>query len=405
MTDNVVPLRAGISVPTPPREYLEDGSEAPSPVAEPGVSMEGVTPEVIAMLREEMRAAVADIEFRLAQQYEIARRTETGLMDKVYVEDIVDQRHRITGYTVTNNSPAAGSIAWASLHVVYMGVDYTIADGNTANKYVWFVKPGSGTTATLQSSNTQPSLGPNDALIFVNNGGVATSALETSVAAAVAPGSVTQSSLASDVSTILTNLQNNDVAQQAALDGAIVSYFQNDPPWPSGAPSPGGGNVNQGDIWYDANDGGAFRWSGTGGTPANTWVRIADTDTSSLAAKVNTKVTTYIAAAAPAAPAGGFTVGDLWMDTANGNLIKRWDGAAWISVQMGDAAISGVSGTKIGSGINGSNVTTGTVAAARVGAGVNGAVLGTATGTVGTSQIATGAVTPTRINAAFHLLY
>lgn len=368
----------------------------------------------IEQLRQEMRqefdAAVADVEFRLAQQYEILRRQEQGSIQRVYVEDIFDMTHRLTGYTLTNNSPALGSIAWASLHVVFMGVDYTITDGNTANKYAWFVKPGSGTTASLSTGNALPVLGPNDALIFVNNGGVASSAIESSLPPAVAPGSITQASFANDVAALLTNMQSDIDNAQATADGAIVSYFQNDPPWANGTVQD---PAKVGDVWYDANDGGAFRWSGAGGSPANTWIRIADTDTSAIAALVNTKITTYIGTTAPAAPSGGFTTGDIWIDTsvAGGNVTKRWSGPggspanSWVAYQLGDGALSGISGAKVGTGINGSNVTTGTVVAARIGAGVNGAVLNTATGTVGNSQIANNAVQPKNINAAFHLLY
>jgi hypothetical protein len=100
------------------------------------------------------------------------------------------------------------------------------------------------------------------------------------------------------------------------------------------------------------------------------------------------------------------------MVTDQGNKMKRWSGPSgtptpnvWADVLYGDAAISDVSGPKIGTGINGSNVTTGTVVAARVGSGVNGAVLTTATGQVGNTQIAPSAVKPANINAAFHLLY
>jgi len=396
-----------------------------------------------AEMRAEMAAAVADVEFRLAQVYEMQAREEGRGLDRVYVEDIHDMTHRITGYVLTSNSPAAGSIAWSSLHVVYMGVDYTIADGNTALKYAYFVKPGSGTTASLQFSATLPTLGANDALIFVNNGGVATSVLETSIPAAVGANSVSSAAIQDGAVTsaktdFYTNLVNSITAAQnkadlaqATADGSITTYFQAAAPWANGDATAGGAtnpSTKVGDIWYDSDDGQAYRWSGASGSPANTWIAISDSDigaalsaANNAQAKADIKTTTYYSAlasppVAPVAPAGnGFTVGDFWVVTDQGNLIKRWSGSAWVDLQVGDAAISGVSGTKVGSGISGTNITTGTVAAARVGSGVNGAVLSTATGTVGTTQIATGAVgatqlatnavTPPKINAAFHLLY
>lgn len=407
--DGITPVdMPTVSNPELPVEMPTVDSPFEMPVVPEGFDVMGLVESIKAGLRHEMDAAVADIERRLAQAREIERANETGVRrETIHAEDLNLGFAMIDGYTLTANSPGAGSIAWASLHVVLLGVDYTIADGNTALKYVWFVKPGSGTTATLQTSNTMPTLGAQDALIFINNGGTPISVLESSVVYAVGPGAIGNAQLDTATQTLLTNLQASDVAIQAQLDGAINSYYQANPPWPDGSPSPSGGNVNQGDIWYDSDNGWTYRWTGTGGTPANTWFRIADTDIALVQAKVNTKVTTYLTAStsAPVAPSGGFTTGDMWMVTDQGNKLKRWSGAAWVDVLIGDSAISDVGGAKIGSGINGSNVTTGTVAATRVGAGVNGAVLSTATGTVGATQIATGAVTPTKINTAFHILY
>lgn len=402
------------AVPDLPEVDSAPTTDEPVPVittlraeGEPAAPPEVVDGDLVSQLREEMRAAVADIEWRLAQQYELKLREATGapMVDHLYVEDINDGVHRMTGYTVTNNTPAGG-ITWASLHIVFKGVDYTIADGNTTNKYAWFVKPGSGTTATLVTGNTFPTLGPEDALIFVNNAGVARSVLEESVPSAVMPGSISQASIDAGFATLLSTMQSDLLNAQATADGSVVSYFQDNPPWPTGDTTQSPSKV--GDIWYDSNDGGAFRWSGASGTPANTWVRIADTDTSALAARVNTRITTFVApSTAPPVATGNspFVDGDLWMVTDMDNKFRRRLGANWIDLALGDNALAGISGAKVGTGISGTNITTGTVGAARVGAGVNGAVLTTGTGTVGGAQIASGGVQPRTINAAFHLLY
>lgn len=390
-----------------------------------GFDIMALVDAIKAGVRHEMDAAVADIERRLAQAREIERAIETGIpRQTIHAEDLNLGFAMIDGYTLTANSPAAGSIAWASLHVVLEGIDYTIADANTNLKYAWFVKPGSGTTATLQTSNTMPVLGAKDALIFINNTGTPISVLESSVVYAVGAGVIGNAQLDSATQTLLTNLQNSDIAQQARIDGVITSYYQDAAPWPAGAASPSGGDVNMGDIWYDSNDGGAFRWTGASGTPtANAWQRIADTDTSAIAAKVNTKTQTYVGvlASPPAAPSGGFTTGDFWMVTDQGNLIKRWSGAAWVDLQMGDGAISGIGGAKIGTGINATNITTGTVNGTLVGTGISGTNV--TTGTVGGARIGTGVapsvltgagtapvaaipqLSPAKLNTAFHMLY
>lgn len=346
-------------------------------------------------LRDELDAAVADTERRLAQAREIERSIASGERRSVHTEDLNVGFAMVDGYTLTANSPGAGSIAWSSLHVVLLGVDYTIANGNTNLKYTWFVKPGSGTTATLQSSNTLPTLGAGDALIFINNGGVPVSVLESSIVYAVGPGAIGNAQLDATTQNLLTTLQANDVAQQAALDGSISSYYQANPPWPSGSPSPSGGNVNQGDIWYDSDNGWTYRWTGSGGSPANTWFRIADTDIALVQAQVNTKVTTYLVnnSPGPTAPSGGFTTGDLWMVIDQGNKLRRWSGSAWVDVLIGSAAIASVTGAQV----------TGTIAGTQIGTGINGANV--SPGTILNAQLGTNAVTPANINSAFHMLY
>jgi hypothetical protein len=61
---------------------------------------------------------------------------------KLNIADII-----VVGMTLTNNSPAAGRIAWSACTVYYAGSSYSIASGNTAlttNKFVtWTVGAGS----------------------------------------------------------------------------------------------------------------------------------------------------------------------------------------------------------------------------------------------------------------------
>lgn len=48
----------------------------------------------------------------------------------------------------------------------------------------------------------------------------------------------------------------------------------------------------------------------------------------------------FLSATAPAAPSYGFTVDDLWIDTAHGNRVNTWTGSAWAVQQYGTAAIA-----------------------------------------------------------------
>jgi hypothetical protein len=124
------------------------------------------------VLHEKLSHFLEDISFRIGQEYELQARRNGLAKGTVFAEDLnIKDRVFLTGYTVTNNSPTAGSIAWADLHVVYNGVDHAITNGNTALQYVYFT--ASTTPTTLKSSATKPVLSDGDVLLFVNEGGVA----------------------------------------------------------------------------------------------------------------------------------------------------------------------------------------------------------------------------------------
>ena len=149
-----------------------------------------------AFMHDEFAHFLSDIEFRVKQAYDVERRYQPDPNaapvqvgdGKVYAEDLHLTSHMLTGYTVTANTPAAGSISWASVHMVYNGTDYLITDGNTANKYVWWDPAISNTV--LQTGNTKPDIKGQMALVFVNNGGTPYEAINASVAPAVANNAV-----------------------------------------------------------------------------------------------------------------------------------------------------------------------------------------------------------------------
>lgn len=168
--------------------------------------------EVRQIITGEFKQFLRDIEFRVAQAYEVSRRAAGT--SRVFAEDLAFGL-ALTGYTVTNNTPSAGYIEWSSLHVVYNGADNAITDGNTNLTYVWW-DPAVSATA-LQTSNTKPVLSSAAALIFVNNGGTATVAVGATMPPAIGDKSV-------DASAIIAGAVGaGALASAAVTSGAIAS--------------------------------------------------------------------------------------------------------------------------------------------------------------------------------------
>lgn len=353
-------------------------------------------------MHEEFAHFLTDIEFRVKQAYDVTNRSLSGT-GMVYAEDLHLMSHQITGYTMTSNSPTAGSIAWTAVHIVFNGVDYTCADGNTASRYVWFIKPASGTTASLSTSNIKPVLGPNDCLVFVNNAGTPINAVGATIPVALADGAVDTNAIQAGavtsaktdfyttLSTAITNAQTSADIAQSTADGAVVTYFQPTVPWADGSTQP----VSKvGDIFYDSDDGQAYRWSGTAGTPANTWVMIEDNSIAAALAAANaaqgtanTKITTFYSNVATVPTA--LAIGDFWIVTDLGNQLRRASAtgtASWTIVQISGSAIApgGIGDTQIGSGINGTKLTA---------------------STVGSTQLAPASIIPSKLNILQHVMF
>lgn len=86
-----------------------------------------------------------------------------------------DSTHHFNPPVLTSNSPSSGFISWSSFTMVYQGVAYTIAAGNTNQPYAYWVYGGT----TLTTSATLPALTVNDCLILLNKSGVAFNAQAT----------------------------------------------------------------------------------------------------------------------------------------------------------------------------------------------------------------------------------
>ena len=74
-------------------------------------------------------------------------------------------------YAILSNHPSAGRVSWSNLHIQYNGQSYSITNGNSNLKYIWWNPAVS--TNSLQTSNTFPSIGVDGLLVILNLGGTA----------------------------------------------------------------------------------------------------------------------------------------------------------------------------------------------------------------------------------------
>lgn len=114
-------------------------------------------------------------------------------------------------YTLSHQTPTATAISWSGVHIVYDGVDYTVADGNTTDKFVYWLLSD---PTVFQTSNTYPSLSVSDAIVFINSLGIGLSVLESSIieGSLVIPGTIQAGALAA-----------NSVSADNIVAGAITA--------------------------------------------------------------------------------------------------------------------------------------------------------------------------------------
>jgi len=139
-----------------------------------------------------------------------------------------------------------------------------------------------------------------------------------------------------------TSAQTAAGVAQTTADGKNRIFYQ------TSAPSTVGRII--GDLWFDTDDGyKPYTFNGTSwvgqsfgssaiGTDAIGTAQIASgavtTAEVNFTARSIGGITTTTSSTAPVSPLAG----DLWIDTANGNLLKRWSGSAWVALQ--DTAIT-----------------------------------------------------------------
>ena len=98
-----------------------------------------------------------------------------------------------------------------------------------------------------------------------------------------------------------------------------------------------------GDLWIDTDDGNKlYRWNGS------SWVSVQDTGIqSALTAASNAQTTAdgKIVTFAQASQPTATDVGDLWIDTDDNNKLYRWSGSAWVAYSDSSALASWISAT------------------------------------------------------------
>lgn len=165
---------------------------------------------------------------------------------------------------------------------------------------------------------------------FIQNATITDAAITNLTAEKITTGTLNLNRLNLDGITLANvggELQVNSVSWDTHLvdipDNLVEIYYQTTAPL---AP-----NVN--DMWVDTDNGNlASRWNGV------SWVSLQDasiqTALDNAATAQNTadgKIVSFAQASAPTAEG----VGDIWIDTDNGNRIYRWTGASWVDMRDG----------------------------------------------------------------------
>lgn len=177
-------------------------------------------------LDKKFKSILEDISYRIESLYASGINVINGGNDdrysKVTSMDLSLAKHMLDGYVITDNSPSAGYVAWTDCKIVYKGITYTIQNGNSNTKYIWW--QFSATDKTLfQMTNTKPTLTEDDVLVFVNDGGKHTTVLgQMATGSAILDGTVGTSVIAN--SAIQTSkLATGAVDSTILASGAVTS--------------------------------------------------------------------------------------------------------------------------------------------------------------------------------------
>jgi len=188
---------------------------------EPGNTVSYVDKAVEKALDGRLKSLLHDVDYRISVLQDLLARAGVGPKDgdRIVSSDLNVAHHILDGYTFTDNSPVAGSIAWAGCHIVYKGTDYTITDGDTNAKYVWWDFDAQPNTV-FQTSATKPTLTADDVLVAINDNGTARVVLvpgKMLPGGALLDGAISTNELADGA------VDSNKLAALAVLEGNIAA--------------------------------------------------------------------------------------------------------------------------------------------------------------------------------------
>lgn len=206
----------------------------------------------------------------------------TGVANIVVPKDWTVYSNTITGITQGGASPAFAT-GWPF--------------GTAFTKLIWLVNR---TSTGGSDTSSQHSI----ALVSFSDASAAADA-----AAAAAADAAAASALAT--------------LAKSTADGKITAFRQ------ASAPTSTGRVV--GDLWIDSDDGLLYVWTGS-------WTVSPDQRIAAVVASDATKITVFAQVSAPST--SGRTVGDVWIDTDDGNKVYTWSGSAWAVKTWGAAAIA-----------------------------------------------------------------
>lgn len=119
---------------------------------------------------------------------------------------------------MTNNSPAAGSIAWGAFTIQYQGATYSVAAGSTSQRWVWW-KFNNGAPSINAGAELPSTLVDDDLVLFRNKDGIG---IRIQSATLIDGELIVDGSIVADA--IATNQINSQHIVTVGLDAGVIKF-------------------------------------------------------------------------------------------------------------------------------------------------------------------------------------